>query len=332
MDITLYISRFLYRIRYQLIFGTFIITALVIYFTQFLSKTYTVTTSIYTGITSQTGLSDDARQDWQSINNTFSNIVNLTQSKGSQEKVSFKLLALNLIHGNPLEDNSYITAKNYMALLAMVPKEILDIVDKESLDKTVENFTQYQNENSRGFFYELLNGFNPFYSHDALSKVLIKRLGNSDLIEISYKSSDPGIALNTVKLTSEELRNSYNILRYKTVNDIVKYYEDELKKLRTQLTGLEDNLTEYNIANSVINYTDQTKAIASSYADFENRYETNMRDLESSAKILKELDKYMDTRTKLVTVNDEFIKTLDQISTINGKITEIEIFTTKTNR
>ena len=329
MDITLYISRFLYRIRYQLIFGTFIITALVIYFTQFLSKTYTVTTSIYTGITSQTGLSDDARQDWQSINNTFSNIVNLTQSKGSQEKVSFKLLALNLIHGNPLEDNSYITAKNYMALLAMVPKEILDIVDKESLDKTVENFTQYQNENSRGFFYELLNGFNPFYSHDALSKVLIKRLGNSDLIEISYKSSDPGIALNTVKLTSEELRNSYNILRYKTVNDIVKYYEDELKKLRTQLTGLEDNLTEYNIANSVINYTDQTKAIASSYADFENRYETNMRDLESSAKILKELDKYMDTRTKLVTVNDEFIKTLDQISTINGKITEIEIFTTE---
>ncbi len=54
-----------------------------------------------------------------------------------------------------------------------------------------------------------------------------------------------------------------------------------------------------------------------------------MRDLESSAKILKELDKYMDTRTKLVTVNDEFIKTLDQISTINGKITEIEIFTTE---
>lgn len=329
MDITLYISRFLYRIRYQLIFGTFIITALVIYFTQFLGKTYTVSTSIYTGITSQTGLNDDTRQDWQSINNTFSNIVNLTQSKGTQEKVSIKLLALNLIHGNPQEDNSYITAKNYKNLLALMPKEILDLVDKESLDKTVENFTQYQAENPRGFFYELLNGFDPFYSHDALSKILIRRLGNSDLIEISYQSSDPGIALNTVKLTSEELRNSYNVLRYKTVNDIVKYYEDELKKLRAQLTGLEDNLTEYNIANSVINYTDQTKAIASSYADFENRYEANMRDLESSAKLLKELDKYMDTRIKLVTVNDEFIKTLEKISTINGKITEIEIFTSE---
>ena len=52
MDITLYISRFIYRIRHQLVFGTLIITALVAYFSQFLEKKYTVTTSIYTGITS----------------------------------------------------------------------------------------------------------------------------------------------------------------------------------------------------------------------------------------------------------------------------------------
>ncbi len=34
MDITLYISRFLYRIRHQLIFGTLIVTALVAYFSH----------------------------------------------------------------------------------------------------------------------------------------------------------------------------------------------------------------------------------------------------------------------------------------------------------
>ena len=38
MDITLYISRFLYRIRHQLIFGTLIVTALVAYFSQFMEK------------------------------------------------------------------------------------------------------------------------------------------------------------------------------------------------------------------------------------------------------------------------------------------------------
>ena len=34
MDITVYISRFLYRIRYQLLFGSMLVTLLVAYFTQ----------------------------------------------------------------------------------------------------------------------------------------------------------------------------------------------------------------------------------------------------------------------------------------------------------
>ena len=38
MDITLYISRFLHRIRYQLILGALVVTAFVAYFTQFMQK------------------------------------------------------------------------------------------------------------------------------------------------------------------------------------------------------------------------------------------------------------------------------------------------------
>ena len=78
MDITLYISRFLHRIRYQLILGTLVVTALVAYFTQFMQKKYTVSTSIYTGITSNTGLESESKPDWMSVNNTFDNLVNLT--------------------------------------------------------------------------------------------------------------------------------------------------------------------------------------------------------------------------------------------------------------
>ena len=253
MDITLYISRFLYRIRYQLIVGTFIVTALVAYFTQFMAKTYTVNTSIYTGITSSSGLEDNERQDWQSINNTFDNIVNLTKSKGTLEKVSIKLLAQDLVYGNLYEDNTYITYKNYEALLSKIPDEIKELIVKDSLIKTTNNLIIYQQNAPRGFLYELFNSYSPFYSYDALSKIEIKRLGNSDLIDISYKSTDPGITLNTVKLVSEELRLSYEGLRYKTTNDIISYYQNELNKLRTQLNKMENDLTNYNIENSIQN-------------------------------------------------------------------------------
>ena len=149
MDITLYISRFIYRIRHQLVFGTLIITALVAYFSQFLEKKYTVTTSIYTGITSNTGLNDETRPDWQAVNNTYDNLVNLTKSRGTLENVSLKLLALNLMHGDPEIDNLYITANNYKKLIASVPEEILHLVDTASLDKTVNLFKEYKYSDSR---------------------------------------------------------------------------------------------------------------------------------------------------------------------------------------
>ena len=327
MDITLYISRFIYRIRHQLVFGTLIITALVAYFSQFLEKKYTVTTSIYTGITSNTGLNDETRPDWQAVNNTYDNLVNLTKSRGTLENVSLKLLALNLMHGDPEIDNLYITANNYKKLIASVPEEILHLVDTTSLDKTVNLFKEYKYSDSRNYLHELFNGSSAFYSYNALSSIIIRRQGNSDLIEIAYTSTDPGITWNTVKLVSEELKYSYNNLRYQTANDIVKYYEEELKKLRVQLNKQENELTDYNVKNSVINYIEQTKAIAHSFADFENRYEETRRNYESSSSIIKNLEQYMDIRTKLVKSNEEFINTLAEVSRISGKITEIETFT-----
>ena len=87
MDITLYISRFLYRIRHQLIFGTLIVTALVAYFSQFMEKKYTVTTSIYTGITSNTGLDEETKPDWQAVNNTY----DFGSVKESEERIFFRL-------------------------------------------------------------------------------------------------------------------------------------------------------------------------------------------------------------------------------------------------
>lgn len=68
--------------------------------------------------------------------------------------------------------------------------------------------------------------------------------------------------MNTVKLITEELMQSYDGIRYKSANDVVLYYEKELKVLRSKLDQMENSLTQYNIDNKVINYTEQTKAIA----------------------------------------------------------------------
>lgn len=326
MNLPLYIVRFLHRIRYQMLFGSLIVTALVFYFSQFIQKKYTVTTSIYTGIASTSGLEEDNKLSFFELNSTFDNLINLTKAKGTLEKVSIRLFALNMINGDPEKDNLYITARNYKELLKIVPEEVLKLIDKSSLNNTVENLYKYKKEEPGNFLFGLFNWNHPHYSYNALKAVLVKRINSSDLIEISFNSADPGITMNTVKLITEELIQSYDGIRYKSANDVVNYYEKELTVLRSKLDKMENSLTDYNIENKVINYSEQTKAIAIAYTSYEDRYEAALREYESSLRLIAQLEGQMDTRSKLFLTNTEFIKALDQVSTINGKITEIETF------
>lgn len=326
MNISLFISRFLYRIRYQLVFGSIIVTLLVAYFTQFLPKTYTADTTIYTGIVSSTTLTGEDTPSFQVVNNTYDNLINLLTSKTSLEKVSLKLFAMNMIHGDPLKDNTYITAKNYKKLSRLVPDEVKSLIDKTSEDKTYDNLIKYKQTSADNFLYKLLNWNNQHYSYNTLKKAKIRRISNSDIVEISYQSDDPGIAVNTVKLLNDELLNSYNELRYRATNDAIAYFEEQVQKYRDILRKQEVSLSDYNIQNNIINYQEQTKATAISFSEFENRYEAIQRELESSERLLKELEKQMETRTKLFYSNKEFLEKLDNISSINGKITEIETF------
>ena len=86
MGVIQFIPQFLYRIRYRLLWGSLIVTALVIYFTQFLPFSYTVNSNIYAGVTNASSVTEE-RSDYFSINSTFDNIINLGKSKGSLEKV-----------------------------------------------------------------------------------------------------------------------------------------------------------------------------------------------------------------------------------------------------
>lgn len=327
MSISLFISRFLYRIRYHLIIGSIVVTALVAYFSQFLPHNYTVKTSIYTGIVSGSSIMDGESSSIQIVNNTFDNLINLVTAQNTLDNVSLRLFAMNMINGNPKEDNEYISAKHYRDLNEKVPPDVKRLIDKSSQEKTVENLKKLRKEKGHNFLYTLLNGDDPHYSYEALQKVQINRIKNSDMVEISYTSDDPGITTNTVKLFNEELLNSYNELRYNSTNDVIAYFENEVAKLKTKLNNSEDVLRDYNVDNNVINYQEQTKAIAGAYSIFEDRYEETMRKYESSMNVLSAMEKQMDTRTKLFLTNKDFIKALDDISTINGKITEIETFT-----
>ena len=192
MDIILFISQFLYRIRYWLLWGTLFVTGLVIYFTQFLPYSYTVESSLYAGITNSTSI-DGAAINYSAVNSTFDNLINIAKARGTLQKVSLRLLANSYTYGEEWKDNQYIQAKHYRQLLQMTPKEVLSLIDRKDAEKTLANLTAYRKESSSNFVYAMFNRPVAFYSAMALDEISIKRAGNSDILDIVYTSADPGI-------------------------------------------------------------------------------------------------------------------------------------------
>ena len=328
MDVSLLVTRFLYRLRYKILFPSLFVALVVAYFTQFLPNKYTVVASVFTGIASNKGLDENERNDYLELANTFDNVINYTKSKGSLEKISLKLLAQSLMYGSVVTDSKYITAKNYISLLKVVPDQVLELVDKSSLDNTLRNFNEYRELGVGNFFYQIYNSTNSHYSYDALRSINIHRVHVSDLIDLSYTSDDPGMASNTVSLITDELIKSHHTFRYKSSDEVVAYYEKQLDIYKSQLNEIEDELMNYNIQYKIINYTEQTKELSVMMAEFEVRYEQALIEYTRSRDLIEVLEAQLIVRNQMYTTNEEFLEALNQISTISGRISEMEMFNT----
>ena len=320
MDIAQFVSQFIYRIRYWLLWGTLFVTGLVIYFTQFLPYSYTVESSIYAGVTNSTTV-DGTTVNYTVINSTFDNLINIAKSRGTLEKVSIRLLANAFTYGEEWKDNHYIQAKHYRQLLQMTPKEVLQLVDRKSVEKTITNLTTYRKEQANNFVYSMFNRPVAFYSANALNKIEVKRAGSSDILNITYTSADPGITQQTVSILIDELIKAYEILRFKATNDVIAYFEEQA------LNREEDDLMNYNVQERVINYPEETKALAITRYEVEDRLEDVEKAYESAIARRRMLEEKMDIRAQIIRSNTNLLQELEKVSTLNQSIMEREIFT-----
>ncbi|MCI1648953.1 MAG: hypothetical protein LKI39_11080 [Bacteroides sp.] len=325
MDITLFISQFLYRIRYWLLWGTLFVTGLVYYFTQFLPYSYTVESSLYAGVTNTTSI-DGVSINYSAINSTFDNLINIAKSRGILEKVSIRLLANSLTYGEEWKDNYYIQALHYRQLLQVVPKEVLALVDRKNVEKTVANLTAYKKESANNFVYAMFNRPVPFYSAAALDGIDIKRAGNSDILNIIYTSADPGLTQKTVSILIEELIKAYELLRFKATYDVIAYFKEQVRLAKIELNKQEDDLMNYCVDEQVINYPEETKALAVTRYQVEDRLENVERQYKGAVALRNMLENKMDIRAKIIRDNTNFLQELQKVSTLNQNIMEQEIF------
>ena len=140
----------LFRIKWWLIVCPVLVALLVYIYMGRQSRYYRSTTTIYTGIVSGYDLEngEGSRQDWNIINNAMDNLINIILSQTTLKNVSMRLYAQGLTHLDPDNDNQYLTARTSRYLLNRTPKEVMDLVDRTSEEKTLESAQVFEDRKS----------------------------------------------------------------------------------------------------------------------------------------------------------------------------------------
>lgn len=263
-------------------------------------KTFYSQTVLYTGIASGSSIEMNKKFNYLAANNAFDNLINIVKSRDTQEEVAIRLLAQHLMLDGP--KSTLISKEAYEELQEILPKEIKSYVvstknqqqksptERQSdYEATVLNLKKLMHTDNSNFVYSLLNFDNPYYSLEAISQVKAERMSSSDLIKLSYETDDPGICQQTLQIYTDVCISKYKDIKENGSDAVVKYFEAQLKQSEKKLKAIEQRLLKFNQDNNIINYYEQSKAVAIVKEDMNVAYRNNMAQLAGSKASAKRL-------------------------------------------
>ncbi len=202
---------------------------------------------------------------------------------------------------NNMPGNSYMSEGKVFVKDPIIPPG----VKKSDYEKTVANLRNYYASSDTNFIYGLLHyGFNKHYSINSISKIQIYRINNSDLVKLTYTSNDPGICEQTLKIISKVFMIDYKSLRVNETDRVVKYFEREVDSADKKLAEAEDRLLHFNKSNNIINYYEQSKAIAIQKEALDKYFQDQQIRLSGASASLHALETKMTARDSIYLKSD----------------------------
>ena len=337
-----------------------LLASLVFFLTRKQQKKYLSETTIYTGITSGYSVQQE-KFDLFVSNATYDNLINLIRARQTLEEVSVCLLVQHLMLDQP--DARYISRENWEELKNKIPPEITQIIKREKLkgskfprlqyqktyfndsvpdnisklpssasdttdsafDISVSQFLAYSRQGDHNFITDLWNSDDPFYSINAISTININRVQSSDLVNIAYTNPDPGICQNTlVFLTKVAIRN-YKMLKQNQTDAVIAYFNKQVENAARRLQKVENDLLLFNSTNNIINYYEQTKAIAGEKEALDVLYQNKQIAFSSADAAIKIIEKKLETHAQLTTNTTTVLRLRSELADVTMQIANIEI-------
>ena len=304
---------------------------------------YTSQTILYTGLATGSSIEMEKTFNYFATNTAFDNLINIINSRETQEEVAVRLLATHLML--PEANPKYISKKLYDELRLKVPKDIYNYIEKgnntndlktdsitvynpippeinrNNYEKTVKRLLKLMKSSSDNYIYEIINYENDkHYSIKALSSIQATRINSSDLIKMSYTVDDPGICQQTLEIYNAICIKNYKNIKENRSDAVVKYFEEQLVTANNNLKMAEDKLLEFNKSYNIINYYEQSKAVAVVKEDMEVDYNNKKAQLAGTEASTKRLEEKLNVQDYVQNENNKILEKKKLLGDINYQI------------
>lgn len=337
-----------------------ILASIVIMLTKESRLSYTSSTVLYTGLATGSTIEMEKSFNYFATNTAFDNLINIVKSRETQEKVGIRLLSQHLLL--PQADSKYISPRLYAEFKKKIPAYLYSYVAKgiaqlpadsaalnytdsliepagdssavsglfprsinrKDYERTVANLTALMKSSDTNYVYKLLNFNDPHYSIKYISTIKAERLNNSDLIKLTYEGDDPGICQQTLAIFNEVCIENYRVIKENRSDAVIKYFEVQLRQANSKLKNAEDQLLAFNKSNNIINYPEQSRAIAEVKENMEVDYNNKKAQLAGTEAATKRLEEKLNIQQLVQLKSNSVLEKRKQLGDVNFEIASAE--------
>ncbi|MFY0686981.1 MAG: hypothetical protein JXQ90_07450 [Cyclobacteriaceae bacterium] len=316
------LARLIYRNGQSISIVTLTLVISTVIFTHNQPREYAVSSLIYTGIASgfnlESGSSD--KIDYHAVNNAFDNLISIIQSRETQREVLIQLLSLHISR----------LANGGNSLVPLDHQEKLNLhlgnpaqYYQYSKDSSFTNLHQLYKSGDDGITSLINSEIGP-YSLSSLNSLEVKRHKSSDMLILYYRSNSPFTSKETLEILIEVFTKRFKVIKESETGDVVAYFEAQLAIAKDKLNKAEDKLTLFRSGKRVINYSEQTKAIAIKKQNALDEYSKRKMNLQATKIAVEKIEERLEIRETLLAKNVELIDKKNKLTFLTQKLAHLQ--------
>ena len=267
-----------------------------------------------------------APMDFFSTSSKVDNIINTVKSRQTLNEVSSALLSYHV--GLDTEATERIITNSSLSDLEdYFPIELLEewrSERNESKRRLAINLWKEENITTENY-HRVFESENSPYGLKSLGKVYIYRIGSSDLMRLTYRWRDSGIAQKTLSLILEVLFDKMKDMNLAMSRDVVSYFEEELEKASKDLSVAEDQMKIFRAENEILNFYEQTEALSVMKENMEDELQKENANFNATKATLVKLERQLQVNKELLRYGRQLLILKDKIADIQRQIAIVEV-------